>query len=551
MISYKLYFNGFWSGFHDRTNAVNDLFFLNVMKNVYNTNIEVTYNINAADILIENTQIVKSQIDFKQWIHTYLFSGESYLHSDYHKYSCVLFGNRNHKNIINVPLYVPYYICSFDESYITENKKNIIRNVPENEILVIVSNPGGHIRNQFMEELDKHFKVTYAGNYKNNKPIIQHYYNSDNFREYVSKFKFILSMENSENDTYITEKITHGLLGGSIPIYWGSKRVTDYFNSERFLEIKESSDFEQTINRMKNMRNDEWLRRVNLKPFTDFGSKYTVNTIANHIKNLLFVNPFPKLTQLLMICNNEYEPERYGKLLKMCDNLKLKDYNYKFICPTYKHTITDDIMSKYVTTDRIYRLRTIPIRKSEVSLYLNFKSVWEYIIKTYKDGTFLILEADAFVLPEIRNFNTCLNKLEGKEWSGINISSDGGSTVSFNKKDSYVEYLGYRDGLSNNEKNTLEENSIEDLSTPDDKDVRFMRKYHTRCTDSQLWSYNGCCQMLDIFNNIQICDIPLDYYITETLEKNMNIKYYWSDETYFDQLSNRGLEKSTIQTDIK
>ena len=111
--------------------------------------------------------------------------------------------------------------------------------------------------------------------------------------------------------------------------------------------------------------------------------------------------------------------------------------------------------------------------------------------------------------------------------------------------------MGYRDGLSNNEKNTLEENSIEDLSTPDDKDVRFMRKYHTRCTDSQLWSYNGCYQMLDIFNNIQVCDIPLDYYITETLEKNMNIKYYWSDETYFDQLSNRGLEKSTIQNDIK
>ena len=62
----------------------------------------------------------------------------------------------------------------------------------------------------------------------------------------------------------------------------------------------------------------------------------------------------------------------------------VSDDNVTFLCPTYKHTITDDIMSKYVTTDRIYRLRTIPIRKSEVSLYLNFKSVWEYIIKTYK-----------------------------------------------------------------------------------------------------------------------------------------------------------------------
>ncbi len=546
----KIYFNGFWSGFHDRTNAVNDIFFINLMKEVYDTNIEVTFNLTDANILIENTQITNTFRNFKKWIHTYLYSGESYIRSDKSEYDCVLFGNRNHKNIINIPLYVPYYICSFDESYITDNKKITVTKVPENEVLVIVSNPGGHIRNKFMEELDKYFKVIYAGNYKNNHSTLQHYYNSPEFREYVSKFKFVLAMENSEEDTYITEKITHGLLAGSIPIYWGSKRVTDYFNSERFLEVKELSDFEDVINRMKNMSNDEWLKKVNLDPFTEFGTRYTTKEAAKHIKDLLFNKPYPKLTHLLMICNKEYESERYDKLLKMCDNLGLKDYNYNFICPTYKHTITDDIMSKYVTTDRIYRLRSIPIRKSEVSLYLNFKSVWEYIVKTYKDGIFLILEADSFVLPEIRNFNICLNKLEGKEWSGINISSDGGSTVSFNKKDSYVEYLGYRDGLSDNDKNILEKNSVEDLSTPDDKDVRFMRKYHTRCTDSQLWSYNGCCQMLDIFNNIQVCDIPLDYYITEIFEKNINIKYYWSDETYFDQASNRGIEKSTIQNDI-
>lgn len=546
----KVFFNGFWSGFFDNTNGVNTTFFLKLMKNVYNEHIEISYDPNEADILIENTQTTNSYLEHKKWIHTYLFSGESYLRQDYYKYSCVLYGNRNRDNIVNVPLYVPYYVSSFSEDYITHNIKPSVQKVPENDILVMISNPGGIIRNKFIEELEKNFKVTFAGNYKNNiGGSFPHYYSSPEFRDYIGKFKFLLSMENSEEDSYITEKITHGLLCGSIPIYWGSKRVTDYFNSDRIIEVKDTLDFDNVINTMKNMSDEEWLRKVNLDPFTNFGTNYTICNIARHIKNLIFEKPFPLMTKLIMICNNDYEPERYTKLLNMCEKLGLKDYNYEFICPTYKHTITDNIMTKYVKTNRIYRLRSIPIRKSEISLFLNFKAVFEYIEKTYKDGIFLVLEADAFALPEIINFNNCLSKLYKKQWSGINISSDGGSKVSLNKNESYVEQLGYRNGLTQFEKTILEEHCIEDLSNIDDKDVRFMRKYHTRCTDSQLWSYNGCCQMLNALNNDTNFDIPMDYYFTSKFETDINIKYYWSDETYFDQASNRGIEKSTIQID--
>lgn len=549
----KVLFNGFWSGFIDGTNAVNYRFFLELMNKVYNTHIESTINISEADILIENTQVQTSLRESKNWIHTYLFSGESYLRDDSDKYSCVLYGNRNHKNIINVPLYIPYYISSFDESLITHNKIKKVESIPEKDILVIVSNSGGEIRNRFIEELQKAFNVTFGGNYKNNiGGSIPDYYNTENFRKIVGKFKYILSMENSEEDTYITEKITHGLLSGSIPIYWGSKRVSDYFNPKRFIEVKDMNDFEMTIQKMTNMTNQEWLKMVNEKPFTNFGSSYTIDKIAKYIKNLLFQKPFPNLTSIYMICNKDFEPVRFARLNEMVNKLELKEYNYNFICPTYKHTISDEDMKIYVTDNSIIKkARTSPIRRSEISLFLNFISVWEDIIKTYKDGIFLILEADVFALPEIKNFNTCLNKLLNKNWSGINISSDGGSIVSFKPCDSYyAPELMFRSKLTEDNKRLLESNCLEDLSNPDDKDVRFMRKYHTRCTDSQLWSYIGCCQMLELFTKEYIFNIPLDYYITNILETHMDIKYYWSDETYFDQASNRGIEKSTIQFDL-
>lgn len=549
----KVYFNGFWSGFHDGTNAVNVKFFLNLLNSVYDTCVETTFNLQEAEILVENTQINTSLRDSKKWLHTYLFSGESYLHRDADKYSCVLYGNRNHKNIVNTPLYIPYYVSSFDESLIVKNIVNSVTSVPENDVLVIVSNSGGEVRNKFITELESNFRVTFAGNYKNNiGGTLPHYYNTKEFRDYVGTFKFVLAMENSEEDTYITEKITHGLMAGSIPIYWGSKRVKDYFNSDRFLEVKDHSSFGTVIQRMKTMTDQEWLSTVNRSPFTTFGQSYTVNQISKHIKNLIFTKPFPTLTSLYMICNKEFEPTRFAQLNSMMDSLQMKDYNYNYICPTYKHTISNEDMARYVTDNSIVqRARRAPIRKSEISLFLNFISVWDHIVKSYKDGTFLILEADAFALPEISRFNSCLNKLVNKNWSGINISSDGGAKFSFKKCDSFIASgLLHRPPLSNEHKTLLETNCIEDLSSPIDKDVRFFRKYHTRCTDSQLWSYEGCCQMLELLTRDYVFNIPLDYYITNILETNINVKYYWTDETYFDQASNRGYEVSAIQNDM-
>ena len=77
--------------------------------------------------------------------------------------------------------------------------------------------------------------VTYAGRYKNNiGGLLIWDYNKPEFHNYVSQFKFIISMENTRYETGITEKITHGMLAQTIPIYWGSPRVNDYFNKDRF-----------------------------------------------------------------------------------------------------------------------------------------------------------------------------------------------------------------------------------------------------------------------------------------------------------------------------
>ena len=54
-----------------------------------------------------------------------------------------------------------------------------------------------------------------------------------------------------------------------------------------------------------------------------------------------------------------------------------------FICPTFKNTITQEIMNKHVKNDLIHKFRPVGMKKSEISLFLNYKAILEYISKNY------------------------------------------------------------------------------------------------------------------------------------------------------------------------
>ena len=98
---------------------------------------------------------------------------------------------RNHKNVVNVPLFIPYiYTNNFIERLQTKIRCD---NVPSKDVCVVVSNPNGPVRNKFLERLEKRCKVTYMGRYKNNVgQLLPFDYNDDRFISLISKFKFIV-----------------------------------------------------------------------------------------------------------------------------------------------------------------------------------------------------------------------------------------------------------------------------------------------------------------------------------------------------------------------
>ena len=251
-----VYFHAFWIGFAENPKTTD--FFRRLLAVTFNTDIEITTDINRAELLVESG-FGPSVLATKSWRASFLFMGESWLRENWRDYTIVLSGQAMSESptIVPLPLYALYL---YDKRGHNKISNNVVRPIPLNDVLVIVSNSGEGVRKRFLDELDKHFNVTYAGSYKNNiggplKPA----YGTPEFFHYISKYKFVITMENSAQDSYITEKIFHGFFAHTVPVYWGAPRVEDYINPARFLHVRngETAEFARVITEMKRLAADE------------------------------------------------------------------------------------------------------------------------------------------------------------------------------------------------------------------------------------------------------------------------------------------------------
>ena len=68
--------------------------------------------------------------------------------------------------------------------------------------------------------------------------------------EFLSSYRFTIAFENTSVDGYVTEKIVHPLIAGSIPVYWGSPDVAERYNPDAFINCHDFGSFEEVIERI-------------------------------------------------------------------------------------------------------------------------------------------------------------------------------------------------------------------------------------------------------------------------------------------------------------
>lgn len=299
----KVFVNGFWDGFIENTDPNKFSFFQKIFELAFNEEITIG-NFNESDILFESVFSDKTYINDKKWKYTIFFNGESQERIVYDifknnrhrlskipEYDVILTGKFTNKSIktVNTPLFICYIYSNNYFNLLQNPSPNIL--VPKKNICAVISNSNCPKRNYFLDKLQKIVKIDYAGNFRNNTPKIPGAYNSDEILNFYSQYKFVICLENTKQETYITEKIINGLLARTIPIYWGSNNIYDYFNKERFINIPNLSEIviNKVISDIVSIMSDEnkYLQMVNKPIFNNNHLNRDINDIANDIKLIL------------------------------------------------------------------------------------------------------------------------------------------------------------------------------------------------------------------------------------------------------------------------
>jgi hypothetical protein len=284
----KVYYNAFWENNED---MYKHPFFHDILEKSFNIKIELGTTPEESDILIESVfgdPLVKS----KDWKYSFFFTGEASSTPNPEYYSLVLgYTDSIPTRHIKCPLFLTYtYKQPNHKGHFSFPPPQDISIPPIKGVLCVISNGDASLRNKYIQMLeDAGIPMYYGGKYKNNiGGPIQATVCTPEFYEVVSKYRCIVTMENTDKEYYITEKIFHGFYSNTVPIYWGSKHISEIFNEKRFVNVTdpESPNWIQTVKRL--LDDDIFYKQTLLESVYKGGSpSITIDTVAEDIKKIL------------------------------------------------------------------------------------------------------------------------------------------------------------------------------------------------------------------------------------------------------------------------
>jgi hypothetical protein len=192
----------------------------------------------------------------------------------------IICNNIKGKNILNLPFFlqVKQIIDRIGE---LKNPKKVKAKEKKKFCCIIISNEASFDRIDFFKKLSKYKKVDCFGrtsltNSDNN--LLPRCWTEN--PKFLSQYKFVISFENSFKKEYITEKLVNTMLGNSVPIYKGAQNVSEYFNTESFINYDNyGKDYDKMIKKIIELDKDDekYEKFVNRPWMTENNKEITEN----------------------------------------------------------------------------------------------------------------------------------------------------------------------------------------------------------------------------------------------------------------------------------
>jgi hypothetical protein len=204
---------------------------------------------------------------------------------------------------------INYFLNNYERFY----NEPTLKTPFENKLfcLVIKMNFNNRIKD-FINKLSSIGKIDDINIY-NNIVMNNSCYNSIELLQVLNKYKFVICVENSIQNGYVTEKIFNCLFAKSIPIYSGAPNIYSYFNKDVFVDLDNiGSEYElnETISLIKKLSEDEilyntWIDRNKISDeYNDENYKYELT----YAMELCMENK-RNITNVSMFQEKRYTPE--------------------------------------------------------------------------------------------------------------------------------------------------------------------------------------------------------------------------------------------------
>lgn len=173
------------------------------------------------------------------------------------------------------------------------------------------------VRAVFYDKLSKYKTVASGGRFRNNIGGAV----ADK-KKFQSEHKFAIAFENTSYDGYCTEKLMEAFAAGTVPIYWGDPGAVKDFNAESFVNAHDFSSFDEVVERVKEIDNDDalYLKIRNASPLLN-------NNTDNGLTDFLF-NIFDQDKEHARRRPTSIPAQSYEAMLKRHRFFETKIYKY-------------------------------------------------------------------------------------------------------------------------------------------------------------------------------------------------------------------------------
>lgn len=124
---------------------------------------------------------------------------------------------------------------------------------------LITSHDSEHnARSVFFEKLNAYKRVESPGTFLNNMPGGETVnWLDDSKANFQRRSKFTICFESTSHYGFITEKITDAFFSDTIPVYFGSPNITEFFNKDAFINVTDYPSFDAVIEKIKELDQDD------------------------------------------------------------------------------------------------------------------------------------------------------------------------------------------------------------------------------------------------------------------------------------------------------